>query len=116
MKIGDEVAQLFDRRALKEALAFDHNKDVEFVGREAPCHLLKRLEFGRIGSKELTKGIIDLDTRYPKRRRYQQHHGGKPNEQRKAQGDQTDALETESIRLVREACGEIRPVAWFGLA
>jgi hypothetical protein len=80
MKVGDQIAQLFDRRALKETLALDHNKDIELVRREAPCHLLEGFELGRVGSKQLAERIVDLDTRYPERGRYQQQDGDKPDE------------------------------------
>ncbi len=63
LKVGDDIAQLFDRSALKEVLALDHDKDIEFVRREAPCHLFERLELGRVGSEQLTERIVDLDTR-----------------------------------------------------
>jgi hypothetical protein len=63
LKVGDQIAQLFDRIARKQVVALDYNEDVEFVRREAPRHVFECLELGRIRSKELTDRIVHLDTR-----------------------------------------------------
>jgi hypothetical protein len=71
LKVRDQIAQLFDRGALKQVLPLDHDKDIEFVRRKAPCHVFERLELGRIGSEQLAERIGDLDTGYPERCSYQ---------------------------------------------
>jgi hypothetical protein len=65
LKVRDQIAQLFDRSALKEALTLDHDEDIELVRWEAPRDLFERFEFGCVGSKELAEGIVDLDSIKP---------------------------------------------------
>ncbi len=61
LQVGDEVAQLLDRLARQQRLAFDHDQHVELARREAPRHLFVLPELGGVGAEQLAQRVVDLD-------------------------------------------------------
>ncbi len=103
LDVGHEVAQLFERRALQQRLAFHDDEHVELAGREAVRQGLVLLELGRIGAEQLAERVVHLEPRQPEGRGDGQRRDHERRNERQAHGDEADPLQAERqpVRLAR---------------
>ena len=95
LQVGDEVANLLERLALEQRLAFDHDQHVVFGRREAARHLLELPELRRVRAEQLAQRIVDLQPADAERRRDAQDRQNDRGEDRRAQRNEADALDAE---------------------
>ena len=106
LEVGDQIAQLRQRFAIEQRLAFDHDQHVELARRKAARHRFVLLEFGRVGAKQLAERIVDLDAPDPERRRDAQHDQDQRDDQRETQRDEADPLDPERDAMPGQVPGE----------
>ena len=101
LKVGDQLAQLGQRLAIQQRLAFDDNEDVELARRKAAGDRFVLREFRRIGPKQLAERIVDPDAADAKRRGDAQPGQNQRDDPRKPQRDEANPLdaEREMVRL-----------------
>ncbi len=92
LEFDSELAQLFQRCTLKEAIALDDDEDVEFVRWESPRDLLVGPEFLGLGLEQLTERIVDLDPHETHGRDHAQYNEGNRAQCLVRQREKTDAL------------------------
>jgi hypothetical protein len=95
LQVGDETAQLVDRIAGEQRLAFDHHQNVVFVRRKPPRHFFELLEFRCIRSEQLAERIVDLDLEDAKDGRNCQQKPDRDRNEGRADRDEAEPLDAE---------------------
>jgi hypothetical protein len=61
LKLDRELAQLFQRRTLQQAIALDDDQHVKFVGGKATRDLFVGPKLVGVRPEQLAEGVVDLD-------------------------------------------------------
>src|SRR6185436_5565127 len=61
LKLDRELAQLFQRRALQQAIALDDDQHVKFVGGKTPRDFFVGPKLVGVRPEQLAEGVVDLD-------------------------------------------------------
>jgi len=61
LEIGRKVAQLVERAARQQIIAFEHDEHVELGGWEALRHFLILMKLWRVRPKQLAQRVVDFD-------------------------------------------------------
>ena len=105
LNIGDNVAKFIDILWIKKAVAFDNHQHVIFVRRKAPRQILELVELGRIGAKQGTERIVDLELRHAECGEDAKRGHNHRRQERSSQRNEPNALEAQHKAIAARVFG-----------